>query len=85
MTKATNLTNVGENIQFVKLTERFSNFLLKTRKRNLALVLRGDDDFSSNIVGGDFARFEQDLTNGLELTSYDQSRIQARVRSILKS
>ncbi|SHK26988.1 hypothetical protein SAMN05444000_1246 [Shimia gijangensis] len=74
-----------DNEKFLKLCDRLSAFLLKTRKRNLALALQGDDDFSNELTGEDFATFEQDLTSGMQLTPYDQLRIQARVRNFLKS
>lgn len=85
MAKVTNLANVGESVGHAELCERFYDFLLKTRKQNLARDLMGDDEFSCDLVGGNFADFEQDLTDGLQLTPHDQLRIQARVRNILKS
>ncbi|SLN17771.1 hypothetical protein ROA7450_00549 [Roseovarius albus] len=85
MTNAANPTNTYGDSKYAKLYDRFSDFLLKTRKRNLALTLQGNDDLSDDIVGEDFAKFEQDLTNGLELTHHDQLRIQARIQRILRS
>jgi hypothetical protein len=68
MTPVTDTTNDVDNEQFLKLCDRLSAFLLQTRKRNLARALMGGDEFSNDMVGEDFKRFEQDLARGLKLT-----------------
>ncbi|TLP62821.1 hypothetical protein FEE96_13900 [Parasedimentitalea maritima] len=85
MTLVSNTTVEVDNDQFLRLCDRLSAFLLQTRKRNLAHALVGDDEFSNDMVGEDFKNFEKDLTSGLQLTPYDQLRIQSRVRKILRS
>ena len=84
MTSVNNTDVEVDNEQFLKLCDRLSAFLLETRKRNLARALMGDDEFSNDMVEEDFTSFEQDLTRGLQLTPYDQLRIQSRVRNILR-
>jgi len=84
MTSVNNPDVEVDNEQFLKLCDRLSTFLLQTRKRNLARALLGDDEFSNDMVGENFKSFEQDITRGLQLTPYDQLRIQSRVRNILR-
>lgn len=84
MTSSNNTAVEVDNEQFLRLCDRLSAFLLQTRKRKLARALVGDDELSNDMVGEDFKSFEQDLTSGLQLTPYDQLRIQSRVRNILR-
>ena len=76
-------TSIDKTEKHDALCKRLAAFLLKTRKRNLSLNLMGDDEHSAGLVGSDFKSFEEELTCGLQLTSYDRLRIEKRAQRLL--
>lgn len=66
------------------IERRLRASLLKIRKRSIARDLIGDDDRSKEFDVSDFDAFADELSNGLELTAYDEHRIAVRADRLAK-
>lgn len=66
------------------IESRLQASLLKIRKRAIARDLIGDDDRSKELAVSDFDAFANELSDGLELTAYDEHRISVRADRLAK-